>query len=172
MASQVLYRVCYGSPNPPSWQKSLITIRPSILHSYCRHKIRECDYPCIVPASNSSVRGTLVQGLTDGDIWRLDIFEGDQYTREKVLVKILDTVGDEEGKGNVEGEQFEAETYVWADDREDLEEGEWDYAEFHREKMQRWIGGNEEYEGGLRPSIQGLTSERFFSFRWLTGVQR
>ncbi|KAL8793080.1 MAG: hypothetical protein Q9195_004286 [Heterodermia aff. obscurata] len=87
--------------------------------------------------------GTL--GLTEGDLWRLDIFEGGQYTREKVRVNLLHENGDEDGKDSVEGEEVEAETYVWADDRQNLEEGEWDFAEFHREKMQRWIGTNEEY---------------------------
>ena len=105
------------------------------------------------------MRGTLVQGLTEGDLWRLDIFEGGQYTRERVRVSLLQRTSDEEGKDGVEGGEVEAETYVWADDRQDLEEGEWDFAEFHREKMQRWIGTNEEYAGGLKPSIQGLSPD-------------
>lgn len=157
MAPQVLYRVCYGSPHPTAAQRSLLKIRPSILHCYCRHRIRGCDYPCIVPSATSSVRGTLVEGLTDGDLWRLDVFEGDQYTRERVRVKVLLQIGDENGDGNGEGEDIEAETYVWADDREDLEEGEWNFAEFHQEKLPRWIGGSENYEGELRSSIQGLS---------------
>ena len=159
MAPQVLYRICYGSPDPSALQRSLLTISPSILHSYCRHRIRECDYPCIVPSPDSSVRGTLVQGLTEGDLWRLDIFEGGQYTRERVRVSLLKGSRDEEGKDSVESEEVEAETYVWADNRQDLEEGEWDFAEFHRDKMQRWIGTNEEYAGGLRPSIKGLSPD-------------
>lgn len=158
MAPQVLYRVCYGSPTPSALQKSFLTISPSILHSYSRHRIHECDYPCIVPSPGSSVRGTLVQGLTEGDLWRLDIFEGGQYTREKVRVRLLQEGGDEERKHNVKGGEVEAETYVWADDRQDLE-GEWDFDEFHREKMQRWIGTNEEYAGGLRLSIRGLAPD-------------
>ena len=104
------------------------------------------------------MRGTLVQGLTEGDLWRLDIFEGGQYTREKVRVRLLQEGGDEERKHNVKGGEVEAETYVWADDRQDLE-GEWDFDEFHREKMQRWIGTNEEYAGGLRLSIRGLAPD-------------
>ena len=93
--------------------------------------------------------------MTDGDIWRLNIFEGNQYTREKVRVRILKEVGDDKGEGNVEGEEVDAETYVWADDTEYLEESEWDFAEFRREKMHRWAGGSEEYKGALRPSILG-----------------
>ena len=156
MASPVLYRVCYGSPTPSVFQKNLLTVRPAILHSYCRHKVRDCDYPAMMPSPTSSVRGTFVQGLTDGDLWRLDVFEGSQYTRERVRVRLLSQVGNEEGNGNVEGEEVEAETYVWRDDPEELEEGEWDFGEFRREKMQRWSGTSEEYEGKPRPSILGL----------------
>ena len=169
MAPQVLYRVCYGSPNPTTLQKSLLTIRPAILHAYCRRKVRYCDYPAIIPSPGDSVRGTYVQGLTDADLWRLNIFEGDQYTREKVRIQLLEEVGDEDGKGNVEGPEVLAETYVWADEEEDLEEGEWDFAVFRREKMSRWIGGNEEYEGELRPSILGPFDGAVIWDHWLIG---
>ena len=156
MAPKVLYRVCYSASNPSPFQASLLTICPAILPAYTRRKVRFCDYPAIVPSSpGSSVRGTYVRGLTDGDIWRLDIFEGDQYSREKVKIKVLIEAGNEAGKGNVEGEEVEVETYVWAVEEEFLEEGEWDFGEFTREKMKRWIGDDKEYQGELRPSIRG-----------------
>ena len=161
MAPQVLYRVCYGSPTPSAMQKSRLTIRPAVLHAYCRHKVQGCDYPAMIPSTNSSVRGTFVQGLTDANIWRLDIFEGSQYTREKVRVRLLEKVGSEEGHGNVEGEEVDTETYVWAEDLEYLEEGEWDFGEFRREKLQAWSGAKE-YEGELKQcnpqSVAGNTT--------------
>jgi hypothetical protein len=161
MAPEVLYRVCHGSSTPAAWQKSLLTIQPAILHDYTRHRVRHCDYPAIIHSSSSpsmsssSVRGTYVTGLTDGDVWRLDIFEGDQYERRRVRVRVLDIVGDEDGKGNVEGEEVETETYVWIDGVENLEEGEWDFGTFVREKMKRWIGRREEYDGESNPYIIG-----------------
>ena len=150
MAPQVLYRVCYGSPTPSAFQMSRLTIRPAVLHSYCRRRVQHYDYPAIIPAPSSSVRGTFVEGLTDGDLWRLDIFEGSEYTREEVRVKLLDKVGDEEGQGNLEGEEVTAETYVWAEGLEYLEDSEWDFGEFRREKLHRWSGGSEQYKGKLR----------------------
>lgn len=124
-----------------------------------------CDYPAIVPSpsrlpSPSSghgggiegneyingdskeeggcVRGVWVEGLTDGDMWRLDIFEGGEYERRRVVCRILG-----EGEGDVE-----AETYVWREGEVGLEGGEWDFEEFRREKMGRWVGGKEEeFEG-------------------------
>ena len=165
MAPPVLHRVCHSSSTPSALQKSLPTIRPALLPGYRRHQVRGCDYPAIIPSVPSSessagtggsecVRGTYVTGLTDGDIWRLDIFEGDEYERVRVKVRILQEVGGEDGKGNVVGEELEGETYVWVAGRERLEEEEWDFGEFVREKMGRWIGRGE-FEGELRPSILG-----------------
>ena len=49
-------------------------------------------------------------------------------------------------------DDIETETYVWIDKEVGLEEGEWDFEEFRREKMRRWVGGNdEEYQGESRP---------------------
>ncbi|KAK4694839.1 hypothetical protein P7C71_g2806, partial [Lecanoromycetidae sp. Uapishka_2] len=89
------------------------------------------------------VRGTYVQGLTDGDQWRLDVFEGDQYRRVKVTPRLLNEGGEVDRDV---GEEVEAETYVWVDEETGLEEGEWDFEVFRKEKMGRWVGGSEEYE--------------------------
>lgn len=111
---------------------------------------------------DSTVRGTLVTGLTDGDIWRLDIFEGDEYNRSKVKVRVIQDEGDVNVEPTEEqlGEEVEAETYVWIAGRKLLEDNEWDFEEFVREKMGRWVGsGGEEageYNGeNIRPSILG-----------------
>ena len=89
-----------------------------------------------------------MQGLTVDDQWRLDLFEGSQYRRVEVRPRFLD----ENNKNTME---IKTETYVWADDERALEAGEWDFEVFQREKMGRWIGNNDEYEGELRPSICG-----------------
>ena len=172
MAPEVLYRVCHGTATPTCHQRSSIVIKPAILHSYRRHRIVFVDYPAIVPSSPSSdshsntprVRGTLVTGLTDADMWRLDIFEGDEYERRVVKVRILLSANDVGGgdggeeydrtakKDDVverEGEEVEAETYVFIGDPNDLEEDEWDFDEFVTQKIDRWIGlgGEDEYTG-------------------------
>jgi hypothetical protein len=174
MAPPVLHRVIWGSQSPPTpAHASLLHIRPAILHAHRRHKVKSADYPAILPASasTSSVRGTLVEGLTDGDIWRLDIFEGSEYERRKVKVGVLrdkdkDKEG-EEGMGdlsqseedNIEGEEVEAETYIWTAGSHRLEPQEWDFAEFVKDKMKRWVGDeaaetDEGFQG--RPSMIGI----------------
>lgn len=89
-----------------------------------------------------------MQGLTAADQWRLDIFEGGEYERVKVRLRPLDPNGEQ-------GCEVEAETYVWIAPKEDLEQSEWDFEEFRREKISRWVGTSSEYEGTLRPSIVG-----------------
>ena len=54
------------------------------------------------------------------------------------------------------GESARCETYIWIAKREELEEREWDFDEFVREKMRRWVGEDKEYDGELRPSIRGM----------------
>lgn len=179
MAPQVLHRVIYGNPNPsdPATKilASQLRIRPAILHGFQRHRVKFADYPAIRPEKGTTtVRGTLVEGLTDGDIWRLDIFEGSEYKRQRVLVKVLSSKdGEGEGMGdvaqkendNVEGEEIEAETYVWTAGENRLEMTEWDFSEFVRDKMSRWVGSegadmDEGFQG--RQSIIGAHHPSFF----------
>ena len=90
-----------------------------------------------------------MEGLTDGDIWRLDIFEGAEYERCRVRCRLLgEGEGEGDGGGDEEGREVEAETYVWKEEgRELLEMGEWDFEVFRREKMGRWVGGSGEFDG-------------------------
>jgi hypothetical protein len=103
-----------------------------------RRRVKGADYPAVTPSSEENeVRGTLVTGLTDGDVWRLDIFEGSEYERRDVRVMVL-------GK---EGEEVEAQTYIWVAGEQRLEAQEWDFEHFVREKMGRWVGEEVEDEG-------------------------
>ena len=162
MAPPVLHRVIWGCQTPPTpAHTSLLKIRPAILHAHQRRKVKQADYPAVLPAKpTSSVRGTLVEGLTDGDIWRLDIFEGSEYQRRSVKVRILESTkphndvdDDDDGEtvlGEVEsqGAEIEAETYLWIAGAKRLEAEEWDFDEFVREKMKRWV--DSEVDDGFR----------------------
>jgi len=181
IAPQILYRVCYGTQNPEPWQKSRLTMRPALLHGFRRHRVRGRDYPGIVPVSNSnnnatgtssdkimmtttnasvqegaSVLGSLVSGLTDGDVRRLDQFEGSQYEKCQVRVRVLRSIASssqEEGLKDAlnaaqthvseEGEEIEATAYVWISGREWLEDAEWDFETFKRDKMKWWVAADE-----------------------------
>ncbi|KAJ5146404.1 uncharacterized protein N7515_000968 [Penicillium bovifimosum] len=170
MSPQILHRVIHGRADPEPWQKATLHIQPAILHGYRRHRVRNADYPGITPIAETtsgtenslatSVVGTLVSGLTDGDVHRLDMFEGDQYERMAVVVRtlhrsqgkddshtasesglrdVLDAVGEAAG----EGEEVEAVTYVWTAEEDLLEDAEWDLESFKRDKMAWWVEADE-----------------------------
>lgn len=140
MAFPVLSRVIYGTTSPETWQATSLRIRPAVLHSYCRYQVRSVDYPGIVPETGRTVRGTYVEGLTEGDIWRLDAFEGNEYERKKVNVKILAHSGEET-------EEVGTETYVYVAGRDNLNDDEWNFQEFMSSKISRWVGESREYSG-------------------------
>ncbi|KAG8627995.1 hypothetical protein KVT40_003868 [Elsinoe batatas] len=183
----ILHRVIHGPSNPtfPTPSSSYVRTYPALLPSHRRHRVRGADYPAVIPSNPSaSVRGTLAVGLTDADVRRLDIFEGEEYDRRKVGVRrLLPKQGAGEGGGEVnggdsgrtgkgkgaegegaevaidteemeEGEEVEAETYIWIAGEHRLEDEEWDFETFKREKMRFWIGrdgtegetGREEFE--------------------------
>ena len=154
MAPPVLHRVIHGSSRPTPEQAARISFLPALLYNYRRHRVSGCDYPAIKPHEDSTVRGNFVSGLSEMDLMRLDIFEGDQYERKKVQVKVFRDIGLDEkvevsvgGKESSEsaieyhGEGAEAETYVFRQEYwNDLEPAEWDFEEFKREKMRFWMG--------------------------------
>lgn len=152
MAPGVLHRVINGTHNPSESQVSRLTVRPALLNSYTRHRVRNADYPAILPSPGDSasttaacVRGSLVTGLTSADLYRLDIFEGDQYVRRKVRVHVLKDVGLDEmaptdSAAHLLEKDVEAETYVWDEGEDTLEPKEWDFEEFKRDKMKAWMG--------------------------------
>jgi hypothetical protein len=147
MAPQVLFRVIYGTSRPEPWQQKQITIRPAVLHKFIRQRVRHADFPAIVPVQDPSktVRGAFISGLTDIDVLRLDHFEGYMYERQKVKVRLLKNVRLEDDVpdsdlGRVEGEELEAETYVWTEDLEGLEDQDWDFKHFREQKMKAWMG--------------------------------
>ncbi|PYH69280.1 gamma-glutamylcyclotransferase family protein [Aspergillus vadensis CBS 113365] len=179
MAPPILHRVTHGHATPEPWQKALLTIKPAILHGYRRHRVLYADYPGIIPTTLSSsssgavdggdtaaaggeasVLGTVVWGLTDGDVYRLDRFEGNEYEKRVVRVRVLEnhhqTEGDNreiqevlgaaetEGSSETkEGEEVEAVTYVWTAGKERLEDAEWDFEAFKRDKMAWWVQADE-----------------------------
>lgn len=180
MVPQILYKVIHGQANPDTWQKAMLRFQPAILHGYRRHRVQDADYPGIVavpkpaiemenssdPKANAgtSVIGTLVSGLTDGDVHRLDRFEGSDYEKRRVTVRTLrEARGDDHsqsGEGvtaesqlremlNATGaevtdkgkeEEVSAVTYVWTAGKDMLEDMEWDFESFKKDKMTWWVG--------------------------------
>ncbi|CAG7964096.1 unnamed protein product [Penicillium nalgiovense] len=178
MVPQILHRVIHGQADPEPWQKAMLRFQPAILHGYRQHRVENADYPGIVavpetqpetesPApktsAGTSVIGTLVSGLTDGDVYRLDRFEGSEYEKRRVTVRVLrEKQGGEHshaGEGVTAESQLRemlnagaesagegevsAVTYVYTAGRDMLEDAEWDFGSFKRDKLAWWVGADE-----------------------------
>lgn len=147
MEPQVFYSVCYDNKSPPSDTQERHTFTPAILHGYCRRRVRYADYPGMIEDAEHAVRGTIVSGISKANLERLDFFEGGQYDRRVVRPKLLVEEGDEKtGAGNVEGEQIVTESYIYLN-KNDLEDKEWDFSEFKRDKLQKWTRAGYVFEG-------------------------
>ncbi|KAI0359950.1 hypothetical protein OH77DRAFT_1419325 [Trametes cingulata] len=163
-----------------------LEICPAVLLEHTRHKIRNADYPAVLPYSTSrtlfqqsgrgdlapeerTVRGTFVRGLSDRDISLLDLFEGDEYTRESVAVHPLgpltplsshseprasaptpaDAATDAYVVPRTAPElppldalppPLSAETYIYAGPLSQLSPELWSYEDFVRENAWKWVG--------------------------------
>lgn len=137
MEPQVFYLVCYNNKDPSEEVKKQHTFQPAILHGYCRRRVRSADYPGMTEEAGHSVRGAVVTGLTKHNLDKLDYFEGSSYDRRVVRPKLLTQVGNDKGEGNVEGEQVITESYIFLDQKS-LEDKEWDFQEFRRDKLKQW----------------------------------
>lgn len=60
--------------------------RNAILNGFYRSKVRNEEYPGITPQSETQVNGVLYLDLPEAAIEQLDVFEGEYYDRQDVLV--------------------------------------------------------------------------------------
>ncbi|KAM5342419.1 hypothetical protein ACJ41O_013385 [Fusarium nematophilum] len=134
MAPEVFFTVCYQDKNPPQVIKDLHTFSPALLEGYCRHRVQFADYPGVIREDGHNVLGVYATGLTEANLHKLDYFEGSEYAKEKVKVKLLK----KDGAASADGEVKETFVYVFIYP-EHLEKREWDFEEFRKEKMRLWI---------------------------------
>lgn len=105
---------------------SLVHVRAA-LNGYRRWCVRGEEYPALVPDGDGRVEGVLYRGVPDCAWQRLDLFEGDMYTRTGVDVGI--------GTSTTLGAQTYVvrPEYVWQLDRR-----EWSLDGFLREGKKRF----------------------------------
>ena len=94
--------------------------KKGVVTGYSRYRVRGEQYPGIVSDGNGRVEGILYCGITDNELARLDIFEGDMYRREQVEVQLAE-----------EGAIEKAMAYVIRPEHAHRLTGEpWDFANF------------------------------------------
>lgn len=199
MVPQILSRVLHQPRGDQIKQDHKLTPKPAVLHGFQRRRVKWADYPGIIPSTSTSttagtgvtttstpatesnesnesnsVLGTLVTGLTNTDIQKLDLFEGSEYEKQIVSVRVLregDAIGgrreesaakSEEGHvrdvldavstststssgtgigTGTAGEEVQALTYVYIAGEDQLEDGFWDFEDFKKEKLGKWVRG-------------------------------
>lgn len=163
MVPEIFFSACYDSVDVSSEISKLYTFQPAVLHGYCRRKRRYADSPGITEDLGHQVAGVFVTGLTDDIMIKLDYFEGREYHRRQVRVKLAAKVGNAAGSGNLGGETRAAEVYVFNDKR-DLEQEEWDFKQFLNDRLLIWT----------KPGyVQGRKSPQGFLClsHWLTDIR-
>lgn len=132
---------------PASVEPAMLLVLHSrpLTNPLIHRRVDSADYPGITPDPNHEVRGMYVTGLTEANMLKLDYFEGPQYERKTVEVRLLSKVGNDKGEGNVKGKEAECEVYVF-NYPEELEDREWDYEEFRSQKMKGWTRADYGFE--------------------------
>ncbi|KAJ3574185.1 hypothetical protein NP233_g1945 [Leucocoprinus birnbaumii] len=150
---------------------SHLQICPAVLKEFTRHKVKMEEYPGVVPIAQSgehllkgrelsdedtSVRGTLVTGLTAKDIRCLDFFEGPEYRRDPVKAyplgplanistylfqfkELLPSKPPPLPRGSELLAAIDADTYVFLE-LDKLEAEPWDFSGFVEQNAWKWYG--------------------------------
>ncbi|CAG8586508.1 3760_t:CDS:2 [Acaulospora morrowiae] len=126
---KVLLRILQSGRNKNDDPVVIEEMIPATLKGYKRRKVLGTSYPAIIKDDNSETHGVAVKGLTPRDISILDHYEGDQYMKKDVEVFPINSKGD---NGQPKGAPISAQTYVWIDSPEFLEDQDWDQEEFKK----------------------------------------
>ncbi|TIB29923.1 hypothetical protein E3P85_02939 [Wallemia ichthyophaga] len=137
---------------------SQLRISNALLFGYTRHHVIGEDYPAITTDSEailerslteeeSTVRGALIEGLTDEHISLFDRFEGYEYDRVatkayRITPKEICSEDWKPSTAKVAGDvidQVDCEVYVWRDGSERLEKTLWTFDAFVKEKLHKWV---------------------------------
>ncbi|CAN6857998.1 unnamed protein product [Brassica oleracea] len=117
-----------------------------------RYRLKGRLHPCIAPFETGVINGKVLTGLTDAQLENLDMIEGDEYERKTVEVVLTDTL-----------EKMEVEAFIWANKDDPDMYGEWDFEEWKRLHMEKFIEASKKFiEWKKNPN--GKTREEFAKF--------
>ncbi|MFH2132996.1 MAG: gamma-glutamylcyclotransferase family protein [bacterium] len=92
MTEETACLFCYGSLQLPAVMKIVtgreFTGQPAWLKDFAMFRMKQAEYPGIIPRSGDTVGGILYRNLTKQDLRSLDAFEGEQYDRRQVIVSL------------------------------------------------------------------------------------
>ncbi|KAI0091214.1 hypothetical protein BDY19DRAFT_934477 [Irpex rosettiformis] len=162
-----------------------LEICPALLLEHTRHAIKLADYPGVIPyyktrqlleknglnpdlpPEERTVRGTLVKGLSKNDVALLDIFEGNEYSRDRISVHPLGPLVPLSSISPAASSEIapsdpppipsldtiatthppvQAHTYIWINPLEDLKPEIWYFADFVQKNAWKWVGDGKAVE--------------------------
>ncbi|KAF8114401.1 hypothetical protein N665_0038s0025 [Sinapis alba] len=122
----------YGSFQEPDIVNIMLERIPEIisvtLPGFKRFRLKGRLYPCVVPSEAGEVHGKVLMGLTDKELASLDAVEGNEY--ERVTVEVVRTDN---------SEKFTVKTYLWINKDDPDMYGEWDFEEWKRLHMPKFM---------------------------------
>jgi gamma-glutamylcyclotransferase (GGCT)/AIG2-like uncharacterized protein YtfP len=119
---------CYGSLEFPEVMREVtgrsFASEPATLEGFARYRVRDAEYPGLVPEPGARTEGTLFRALDAEALAALDRFEGALYERRRLEVRRRD------------GSSAAAQVYVVRDEhRHALSSEPWDAQAFAREGL-------------------------------------
>ncbi|KAG0341726.1 hypothetical protein BG004_005932 [Podila humilis] len=124
----------------------------AVIEGYVRHPYHNEPYPGMISSEDKTktVEGILVFGHNAIEVSRLDRFEGSEYTRELLPVKILGSVPASfiPGNSHLDNKLLSLEAgaivlsnvYLFTAPARKLDQTrEWDYEKFKNEQMIQWM---------------------------------
>ena len=123
---------CYGSLEFAEVMREVtgrsFAAEPATLDGFARYRVRDADYPGLVPEPGARTEGTLYRALDAASLAALDRFEGALYERRPLDVRTRD------------GGVAAAQVYVVREaQRHTLSSEPWDKASFAREHLTGFV---------------------------------
>jgi gamma-glutamylcyclotransferase (GGCT)/AIG2-like uncharacterized protein YtfP len=85
---------CYGTLQVPEVIRAVTgrtySAIAAILHGYAIYRVKDAEYPGIIPSAGSEIEGVVYDNVSDNDLKVLDLFESDLYRRQLLEVKLPD----------------------------------------------------------------------------------
>ncbi|KAF9141139.1 hypothetical protein BG015_001379 [Linnemannia schmuckeri] len=147
MSTRVLNSVTRPGP-----EANLYTV-PAAIRGYVRYSYHNEPYPGMIATKEEGciVEGLLVFGHSLMDRFRLDQFEGSEYTREILSVKVLAPVPGDFNVMNgkkplAAGDVIQSYVYVFTGPHAHLDQSRpWDYEAFKRDHLELWMSTSSDF---------------------------
>jgi len=120
----------YGTLQSPGIVKKLtgksFKSKPAVLPGYKRYCVKDCDYPAVIQQNDTETTGLVLENVDELTLDIISFYEGDEYEKRQVTVLM-------------NGKPKDALTFVWVKGNEFLENKEWDYYGFKKNRLEHYI---------------------------------